>query len=402
MAWTSGLQELANRNKFIENLLKAGYDVDFINSHLVVFGVPYLSGTGSLEHFDMISTLDLREGYTIDRPSDHKVWVNGGVPYNIDGRPVAMNAGHEIHVVSETITGTQFLSSKPARGYYDTIEEKITQYLDLIVTPAKHKFPSATIRRALETQRQTRPSPLRFPDSLSARDGVVELSHKLLGKKIGVVGCGGTGSYIVDFLAKTHVAEIGLFDDDVVHVHTLFRLPGVYGDKHLGMRKVDALADVYSAFHEGIVPRPQRVTAATVSDLKALDYVFVAVDDGPSRQLICDACSGFGIPFVDVGMGLSKGTHGLFGFVRTSGGQRGDFTILAGTPLLPAENPVDHEYRRQPQIAELNALNAAIAVIRFKQHYGYFDRLSPATATVFDIAAFEMDSYFPQDSVSRH
>jgi hypothetical protein len=133
------------------------------------------------------------------------------------------------------------------------------------------------------------------------------------------------------------------------------------------------------------------VTPATVAVLQGLDFVFVAVDDGPSRQCICAACRDFGIPFVDVGMGLSKGSRGLFGFVRTSGGEVGDFVRLSGTQFLPAENAHDNEYRRQPQIAELNALNAAVAVIRFKQHFGYFDRLTDAVAAVFDVAGITID-----------
>jgi hypothetical protein len=58
---------------------------------------------------------------------------------------------------------------------------------------------------------------------------------------------------------------------------------------------------------------------------------------------------------------------------------------------LPAQNAHDREYRNQPQIAELNALNAAIAVIRFKQHLGFFDRLTDSHAVVFDVAAMSLD-----------
>src|SRR5689334_9122165 len=165
MGWTFELQELANRNKFIENLLKLGYDLGFVNSHLIVFGVPHLSAAGELKHFDLISTLDLRERYLIDRPSDHKVWIDGDIPHNIDGRPVRMNSGPEMHVVSDQIVGTKFLSSKPLRGHYESIEEKICQYLDLIVPPAKHRFPDATPLRALAARKENRPSPLRFPDA---------------------------------------------------------------------------------------------------------------------------------------------------------------------------------------------------------------------------------------------
>lgn len=392
MEWTSELQALASRNRFIDNLIKLGYDVGFVNAHLVIYGVPYLSSDGALKYFDIISALDLREDYLIDQPKCHKVWINGDVPCNIDGNRVAANCGPEAHVVSEQLAGDKYLSSKPARGHYETIEEKITQYLDLIVAPAQQKFPKATPLRALEERKQSLPSPLKFPDALSARDGVVELSHKLMGLKVAIVGCGGTGAYILDFIAKTHLAGIHLFDGDIVHVHTIFRFPGVYGDAHLGARKVDVLAGIYGNFHAGIVPVPEKISDNNVNLLSEFNFVFVAVDDGPSRQLICTACDKFGVPFVDVGMGLSKGKSGLFGFVRTAGGQAGDFQRLNGTPYLPSENPHDNEYRRQPQIAELNALNAALAVMRFKQHVGYFDRLTDSTAQIFDVAELSIDA----------
>lgn len=394
MEWTSELRELASRNPYVDTLLKQGYDVGFINAHLVIFGVPALNAAGNLVHLDLVSPLDLREQYLIDRPADHKMWFVGEPPYNLDGHRVAAAVGDEPRKISDAIWPQKFLSNKPAgRDRYDSIEEKVTQYLDLIVPPALHKFPEASPRKALREQMQQTISPLVFPDSLSARDGVVELSHKLLKLKIAIVGCGGTGAYVLDFLCKTHLAEIHLFDDDIVHVHTLFRLPGAFGEQHLGAKKVDVLSRAYENFHRGITPHPERIEAHNVEQLSRYDYVFVAVDDAPSRQLICQACDGLKVPFVDVGMGLNKGKSGLYGFVRTSGGDAGDFQRLNGTQYLPAQNAHDNEYRRQPQIAELNALNAAIAVIRFKQHIGIFERLTDAPAQVFDVAALVMDPY---------
>lgn len=393
MAWTSELQALASRNPFIEKLVKQGYDVGFINAHLVIFGVPYLNAAGELKYLDMISPLDLREGSLIDRPSDHKVYFAGEIPCNIDGQKISANCGDEPRMVSSEIVGNKFLSSKK-QGLvpYDSIEEKITQYLDVISPPATHKYPDATPRRALKKYQETAPSPLKFPDTLSAREGMVELSHKLCGCKVAIIGCGGTGSYVLDYVAKTHLEEIHLFDDDIVHVHTLFRLPGVYGEKHLGMPKVEALTETYAHFHGGIKPHVERVDLNNIACLTEFDFVFVCVDDGPSRQAITHACHNASVPFVDVGMGLNKGASGLYGFVRTAGGDCGDFDHLNGTPYLPAQNAHDEEYRNQPQIAELNALNAAIAVIRFKQHMGFFDRLTDSHAVVFDVAGVSMDA----------
>jgi molybdopterin/thiamine biosynthesis adenylyltransferase len=393
MAWTSELRALASRNPYISELLTQGYDIGFINAHLVVFGVPFLNAAGELKYLDLISPLDLREAYLIDRPSDHKVFFAGEMPCNLSGLKIAAGTSAEIRFVSELIVGNQMLSCKPAGGrQYDSIEEKIEQYLALISAPAQHRFPGVSPRRALQKHVESSVSPLKFPDALSAREGVVELSHKLCGRKVAVIGCGGTGAYVLDYLAKTHLEEIHLFDDDIIHVHTLFRLPGVYGEEHLGVAKVEALAERYGHFHGGIKPHRERVDQNNVACLVAFDFVFVCVDDGPSRQLIAQACHNASIVFVDVGMGLDKGVSGLYGFVRTAGGERGDFDKINGTPYLPGVNAHDQEYRNQPQIAELNALNAAMAVIRFKQHMGFFDRLTETPAVVFDVANLSMDA----------
>jgi hypothetical protein len=393
MAWTSELQALASRNPFIDKIVNQGYDVGFINAHLVIFGLPYLNSSGELKYLDMICPLDLREEYLIDRPSNHKVYFAGEIPCNIDGQKISAGTAEEVRTVSDQIVGNRMLSSKPdGMRPYDSIEEKINQYLALISSPAVHKYPDVTPRRALKKHLEAELSPLIFPDALSAHEGVVELSHKLRGHKVAIIGCGGTGAYVLDFVAKTHLEEIHLFDDDIVHVHTLFRLPGVYGEKHLGMPKVEVLAEAYGHFHLGIKPHVERVDQNNIACLAGFHFVFVCVDDGPSRQMIAQACHSASVPFVDVGMGLNKGANGLYGFVRTAGGEPGDFDKLNGTQYLPAQNAHDREYRNQPQIAELNALNAAMAVIRFKQHMRFFDRLTDSYAVVFDVAGMVMDT----------
>lgn len=393
MAWTSGLQELASRNPFIAKLQAKGYDLEFINGHLVVYGVPYLNSAGELSHLDMVSALDLREQFLIDKPTDHKIYFSGVAPCNFDGTVIKAGYCAEARKVSDQINCTHRLSSKPVgKDKYESIEEKITHYIDLVSSPATYKFPSATPQRAIIKHREAPPSPLKYPDALSAREGMVDLSHRLCKKRVAIIGCGGTGAYVLDYMAKTHVEEIHLFDDDIVHVHTLFRLPGVYSQNHLGLSKVEVLASVYGEFHGGVKPHVERVANENLECVSGFDFIFICIDDGPSRQVIAQACNTASIPFVDVGMGLNKGANGLYGFVRTAGGASDDFDRLNGTQHLPSQNAHDKEYRNQPQIAEVNALNAAMAVIRFKQSMGFYDRLTDSHAVVFDIAGMTMDS----------
>jgi hypothetical protein len=129
-----------------------------------------------------------------------------------------------------------------------------------------------------------------------------------------------------------------------------------------------------------------------IERLRDFDFVFVSVDDGPARHQIVDWLSAKGIPYVDCGMGLNRSAVGLSGFVRITGVDRKAFEGNVNTPRLPTENAKNDEYRKQAQITELNALNAAMAVIRFKQHFKLFDRLCEATSYVFDSAMLEIDS----------
>ena len=71
-------------------------------------------------------------------------------------------------------------------------------------------------------------SPFEFADTASARQQTTDLAMKLQDEKVAIVGVGGTGSFVLDFVAKTWVKEIHLFDDDEFLQHNAFRAPGPY------------------------------------------------------------------------------------------------------------------------------------------------------------------------------
>ncbi|MDO1560131.1 ThiF family adenylyltransferase [Brevundimonas sp. 2R-24] len=273
---------------------------------------------------------------------------------------------------------------------YHSFEEKIQTYIDAIVPPALAAHPDATPLRGISIKAAKHESPLRLPDTLSSRYHMNDLSARLLGKRVAIIGLGGTGSYILDFIARTHLAEIVLFDDDKLHIHTFFRFPGFM--KPVTGKKVDVLARVYDGWHGAISAKPERITQENIESLAGFDFVFVSVDHGPSRVLIVDWLTSHDVPFVDCGMGLNRGVGGLSGIVRITGTDRDAYTQTAGSVHLPAGDPVGGEYRRQGQIAEMNALNAALAVIRFKQHFGIYEHLDDGISYLFDSATYEMDS----------
>lgn len=395
MACVLGLQELASHNSFIQELEKQGFLIDFINGFFVIYGLPYLNKEGTLEHGDWASPVDLSEDGVLNPPSNHQAYFRGGRPHDGNGRELRLGSQDAASHVAEGFDTRIAFSYKlkageDLRGYH-SFEEKVLTYLETITGPAMTKYPDATPLRAIERKAAEQGSPLRFPDTLSAKYNMNDLSSLLRGKKVAIIGLGGTGSYILDFLAKTHLERIALFDDDTVYVDTIFRMPG-YIHRAIGRKKVDALAQQYTNWHSGIEAIPERITEHNIARLREFDFVFVSLDDGPARLLIVDWLSGNSIPYVDCGMGLNRLVNGLNGTVRITGVDRVAFERTVGTAHLPVSNTKEDEYRRQAQIAELNALNATLAVVRFKQHFKLFDRLSEAVSYIFETTSFELDA----------
>jgi molybdopterin/thiamine biosynthesis adenylyltransferase len=393
MACALGLPELASLNPFIKDLDELGYQVDFVGGYLIIYGLPYLDGQGGLKHGDWASPLDLN-GAVIDPPSNHQAWWRGSRPHDQSKRELRLGGGpNAVAVAPDLVTDHSFSFKLHENGEmraYRSFEEKVQTYLDAITAPALAAYPNATPYRGIEIKAAAQGSPLRLPDTMSASYHINDISSLLRGKKVAIIGLGGTGSYILDFIARTHLERIALFDDDKVHVHTIFRIPG-FIPRAIGELKVDALARQYGQWHAGLDPVPERVTSANIDRLSDFDFVFVSVDDGPARHYIVDWLSAKGIPFVDCGMGLDRSVIGLSGFVRITGVDRKAIEDNVNTPRLPIENAKDGEYRKQAQITEFNALNATMAVIRFKQHFKLLDRLDEATCYIFDSALLEID-----------
>ncbi|BAR63596.1 hypothetical protein ACVIQT_009819 [Bradyrhizobium diazoefficiens] len=342
MACALGLPELASRNPFVRDLEELGYHLDFVGGYFVIYRLPYLDEEGRLKYGDLASTLDLN-GAVIDPPTNnHQVWWRGTRPFDQQKRQIRLGGGvHQVTVAPDLITDQSFsfkLQENGTNRDYRSFEEKVQTYLDAITAPAMAAYPEATPLGGIAVKAAAQGSPLRFPDMMSSRYHMNDVSSLLRGKRVAVIGLGGTGSYILDFVARTHLDRISLFDDDKVHVHTIFRIPGFILDA-IGSFKVDALARQYGNWHSGIEPVPERITSANIDCLAGFDFVFVSVDDGPARKLIVDWLSARGIPYVDCGMGLDRSLVGLSGFVRITGTDRNAYDGNVEARGCPSRTP---------------------------------------------------------------
>ena len=120
---------------------------------------------------------------------------------------------------------------------------------------------------------------------------------------------------------------------------------------------------------------PKYIDASCSGDLDGVTFAFVCVDKGTSRAGIFDLLISKGIPFIDVGMGLDRKHGPIDGMLRVNYYPPEHAVELRDRRLAPLFDDPNDIYRNNIQIGELNALNACLAVIRFKQLRGfYFDR----------------------------
>ncbi|MBV9104258.1 MAG: molybdopterin-synthase adenylyltransferase MoeB [Candidatus Eremiobacteraeota bacterium] len=128
----------------------------------------------------------------------------------------------------------------------------------------------------------------------------LEGQNRLLAARILVVGAGGLGSPVLQYLAAAGVGRIGIVDDDEVDETNLQRQV-VYADDDVGRSKAVAAADRLRAMNPSVAVDafPLRFDATNARELvRAYDVVVDGTDNFGSRYLINDACRLEGKPDV--------------------------------------------------------------------------------------------------------
>lgn len=182
-----------------------------------------------------------------------------------------------------------YLSLKPyPDGRYPDFYTKITTYFTTISGHAENKDKDACRRIRKQDIHQSPESVFNYDDTNSSRAGICGISNKLANQKVAIVGLGGTGSYLLDFLAKTPVSEIHIYDDDTFCSHNAFRAPGAPTLEQLeaAPSKVEYLDGIYSAMHRKVVAHTNRIGDQNIEELYGLDMVFICVDSVKSRNFI--------------------------------------------------------------------------------------------------------------------
>jgi hypothetical protein len=136
-------------------------------------------------------------------------------------------------------------------------------------------------------------------------------------------------------------------------------------------QKAVYFTDRYLKMHRGIIAHDDFLDEEKVHELRGMDFVFLCLDRGADKRAILERLLEWHIPFIDVGMGINMAGDMLRGKLRvtTVTPQKNDHWVKS----IPfTEGAVENDYSRNIQIAELNALNAALAVIKWKKLCGFY------------------------------
>ena len=150
----------------------------------------------------------------------------------------------------------------------------------------------------------------RYARHLMLRDVGGPGQQKLKAARVLVVGAGGLGAPLIQYLAAAGVGALGIVDDDRVSLSNLQRQV-LYGTPDIGDPKVASAAEVVGRLnpHVKVTPYNLRLDAENARALIAdWDIVADGSDNFATRYLVSDACFYERRPLVTAAIGAFDGS----------------------------------------------------------------------------------------------
>lgn len=352
-------------------LQNEGYDIVVRDGFLLVRNVPYVDSNRTVQRGILISKLRL-SGDKTEKPDDHVAYWTGTHPCHSDGTVIAsiQNPSLPQQLTSDIRADFTFSAKADYRDYH----HKVTTYVGRITGEATKIDPESSARVYPPIAADGDTDVFKYVDTASSRAGISAINGRLGGHRVGIVGLGGTGAYVLDLVAKTRVAEIHIFDGDIFSQHNAFRAPGAPTFEQLAARpkKVVHFHNIYSNMRGGIVAHDVFLDDSNLQLIDGLDFVFLCMDRGTAKRAIVGRLIANGTSFVDLGMGVVLSAGRLGGIVRVTTSTPEARDQAAPHISFSDDDGQGNEYATNIQIPELNALNAAFAVIRWKKVFGLY------------------------------
>lgn len=255
--------------------------------------------------------------------------------------------------------------------------------------------------------------------------GTVNILRRL---SIAVVGCSGTGSPVIEILARLGVGRLVIIDPDRVEEKNLNRiLNATLEDARRGEFKVNVLARAVKQMGTGtqILPITENLyNAETVKTVAECDILIGCMDSVDGRHLLNKLAVFYSIPYFDIGVKLiadgKGGVEQICGTVhylqpdRSSLFSRGTYTMKQfAAASLKRANPQEYKKQREekyiagvqedrPAVISVNMQFASIGIneLLARLHNFRDDGNENCAATRFSLTQTQI-YYEPEDEPCR-
>ncbi|MFI5132568.1 MAG: molybdopterin-synthase adenylyltransferase MoeB [Chitinophagales bacterium] len=167
-----------------------------------------------------------------------------------------------------------------------------------------------------------------------------EGQQKLLKAKILVIGAGGLGCPVLQYLAAAGVGTIGIVDDDVVTLNNLHRQV-LYSVNDIGFSKTERATHSLRQLNPGIkiIPYNERLTVQNALILlDEFDIIIDGTDNFSTRYMINDACVLMNKPLVYGAISQFEGQVSVFNSRQNDNDETVNYRDLFPNP--PKEDEV--------------------------------------------------------------
>lgn len=214
-----------SRNPDLAKLEEAGLVLRIIEgrtaTHLIAEGIPAVNSKREVILGALYSPLEIdQNGKTHNPVPSHQCWwIGSEAPCDPSGAIMSEfisnpNREDKGDGISTVVGYSMKLKENGVMVAYPDYYQKIRSYIAPIWAPALAIDPTCTpysnkpVPAVVETQERV----FHYPDMATTRAGIGAAMAKLLAERVAIIGLGGTGSYILDLLAKVPIGEIHLFD----------------------------------------------------------------------------------------------------------------------------------------------------------------------------------------------
>jgi adenylyltransferase/sulfurtransferase len=138
--------------------------------------------------------------------------------------------------------------------------------------------------------------------------------QRLRDATVAVVGAGGIGSPVIQYLAAAGIGRLRVIDDDRVELSNLQRQT-LFGTPDIGLPKVTGAAVAAERLNAGVVVEPvaRRIDRDNAADLlTGADMVVDGCDNFATRLAVSDACTALRIPLVSAAVGQFEGQLAVY------------------------------------------------------------------------------------------